>query len=194
MQILGSRVGENRLLTRILADAMAGSRPGYVIIPPLENASPGDLHRESRTKRGLERDPPIDLSGPREFIPSDAPAALDWHPLEHDPDHGPFRWSGPNPNPLWFLNARSPGPLTFVVTVLRFAKPGHAKKLRIEANDENASMETACDGDLFRFTGRTPDGPVTHGLKLRFHTPESVMLADGRRVGFQLHKIELSPY
>ena len=192
MQMLGSRISENRLLTNILIDSMAGFVPGYVLIPPLENFSPGDLHRESRAKRGLDGDSPIDLSGPREFISDDAPGALDWHPREDDPDHGPFRWSGPNPNPLWFINARCSGPLTFVVTVLGFAEPEHAKRLRIEANDVDVPLKIFCEGGLIRFAGQTPEGPVTDGLKLRFRTSASVV-RDGRKVGFRLHKIELLP-
>ena len=193
MKELGKRTGGNRILARILADAMAGSGPGYVLMPPMQDLPPGALYRESRARRGLELGPPADLKDPQQFIPDDGPGALDWHPLEQDPVHGPFRWSGPNPNPLWFVNVRCPRPVRFVVHILGFADPSHAEKLRIEVNDVKVALERAQDGDHFRFMGTSPDGPIANGLKLRFRTPGNRVLTDGRRVGFRLHRIDVMP-
>lgn len=193
MKAVGKRAGENRILTRLIADVMTGLIPTLSLMPAMENLPPGDLHRLSRERRGLELGPPTDLKALEKFIPDDGNGALDWYPLERDPIHGPFRWSGPNPNPLWFLNIRCPGPVSFVVHILGFAIPSHVERLRIEANDAMVTLDVEHDGDHFRFIGTSPDGPIANGLKLRFHLPSSVKLADGRRVGFRLHCIDLAP-
>ena len=193
MKALGKRAGENRILTRLIADAMTGLTPTFSLMSPMENSPPGDLHRLGRERRGLEIGRPTDLKMLQEFVPDDGNGALDWHSLEHDPARGPFRWSGPNPNPIWFLNIRCPGSVSFVVHILDFANPSHAEKLRIEANDETVALDMEQGRDHFRFTGNSPDGPIADGLKLRFRLPSSVRLADGRRVGFRLHRIDVAP-
>ena len=59
--------------------------------PTLPAAVPTDL-----ATKGLRASVPALVHAPCRFAVDDAPAGLDWYPLERDPRLGPFRWSGPN--------------------------------------------------------------------------------------------------
>ena len=194
LRLLTEPAAENRLLSRIIAESMSGLPPVRVFIPPEREV--GAWYRRSRAARGLDAIPAINLDAPRQFTPEDGPAALDWHPLEMDSLGRPFRWSGPNPNPLWFVNVRCPGRVAFSIHILGFAEPSFdVQSLGIEINDRPVKVDIKQHEDYFTFNGVSPPGPITHGLKFLFHVPQIAKLRDESRgyAGFQLHRIDLIP-
>ncbi|MEY2530628.1 MAG: hypothetical protein QOI96_713, partial [Verrucomicrobiota bacterium] len=106
---LGEPAGDARVLSEIVADINNGATVSGVWYPDFECFAPGELYRRNRHNKGLERTPPRLLEKRELFTIDGSPAALDWHPLAQHPIHGPFRWSGPNPNPAHLLNVRAPG-------------------------------------------------------------------------------------
>ena len=74
------------------------------------------------------------------IVPNASGGALDWYPPERHPVLGPFRWSGPNPNPIYFLPVQFDGAFHLRIHVIAFADAGLVETLRIEINDLPATV------------------------------------------------------
>jgi hypothetical protein len=97
---------ETRLITGILGRVAAGAtilRPAY---RHNTTAAPGEAYRAARSAKGLALTATLPVEQSTRLPLESGPAALDWRPLVNHPEFGPIRWSGPNPNPNYLLNAR----------------------------------------------------------------------------------------
>jgi hypothetical protein len=157
---------------------------------------PGDLFQRGLCAKGLHKFPIEELQGRRAFTMDNSPAGLDWFPLEANPGQGRFRWSGPNPNPRYFLPIACANSLQVQLRILDFAEASLASALALELNDRPVTMEMTSDSDdAFQFRAVLP-GPVRDGLKLQFHLPRNAWRGDhspARFAGFALSRIEVEP-
>ena len=189
--------GEAQVLSEIANELAHGADHPPVLHYDLENYGAGDLFRSNRRNKGLEVTAPVELDGPCRFPVDAHSAGLDWHPLEVVPRVGPYRWSGPNPNPLHLVNVRSKGAVRLRVHVLAFARDELAQALAIDVDGREAAFarERKPDGThVFTIDGVA--GPVTEGIVLRFRLPCCRRLRGDparRRAGLALAGVEVVP-
>ena len=179
--------GEAEVLRSIKADFADGAK--VVSMPYIDYSkfAPGKLYRWARKLKGLDRPALLDVETALEIAPNSSGGALDWYPLERHPVHGPYRWSGPNPNPIRFLPVRINGAFHLRMHVIAFADAGLIGTLRVEINDLPAALtaEAANDGTCTLTARPGFSGPVTDGLKVCFRMPYSKVLPGDRlRRGF----------
>jgi hypothetical protein len=67
--------------------------------PDFAALQPGELYRQNRSNKGIDRPVTIPLTEEVYVPQSMEPRALDWYPPEHSPGAAPFRWSGPSLHP-----------------------------------------------------------------------------------------------
>ena len=196
LEALRSPTGESRVLTRIMRDILDGAAVAKIPHIDFDLFSPGDLFQRNLCAKGLRKLAIEELQGRRAFAMDDSPAGLDRFPLEANPRHGRFRWSGPNPNPRYFLPIACANPLRVQLRILDFAEESLAGALTLELNDRPVTMETKSDRDSsFKFKALVP-GPIRNGLKLQFHLPRNAWRRDyspARFAGFALSQIEVEP-
>jgi len=197
LERLRSEGGEAELLREIEADIADGADHPEVRYIDFRTFGQGELYRRNRKTKGLEATLPVPVTTPTRFPVQDFPAALDWHELEVHPRHGPFRWSGPNPNPRYLLNVRVAGACLLRIHLLGFAERGLAKSLRLEIDDREVPFARSRDASgLPVLTSAPIPGPVDHGIVLRFCLPRCVRLPNepqGRRAGLALSGVEVVP-
>ena len=196
LEALRSPTGESRVLTGVMRDVLDGAAVAKVPHIDFDLFSLGDLFQRNLCAKGLRKLAIEELQGRRAFAMDDSPAGLDWFPLEANPRHGQFRWSGPNPNPRYFLPISCANPLRVQLRILEFAEESLAGALTLELNDRPVTMEMKSDLDnSFEFTALVP-GPIRNGLKLQFHLPRNAWRRDyspARFAGFALSQIEVEP-
>ena len=190
--------GEAEVLREIDADLAAGAVAPRIQYFDFSKLAPGQLYREARQSKGLDRPPLVAVDGVVTIAPPTTSAALDWHPVEPHPVHGPCRWSGPNPNPLYLLPVRIERAFHLRIRVLAFADAGVFDGLRIDINDDPAALtKEAIGGGAYDVIARPGSGaPVTDGLKLCFRMPYSVPAPGDplrRRIGIALGEIRVVP-
>jgi glycosyltransferase involved in cell wall biosynthesis len=197
LERLSAPGGEARVLQEIHDDIAAGADN-----PPMRHANfdrfgAGVVYRRNRRAKGLERVSLTKVDKPLRLAVERFPAALDWYELEEDPRHGPFRWSGPNPNPRYLLNVRSTGTFALRIRILAFAADDLVEPLKLEVNEREVPLARECDG---AGTYLLTSGPLTDtaedGLVLRFRLPRCARLRDDprqRRAGLALSSIEILP-
>jgi hypothetical protein len=130
------------------------------------------------------------------FIIDDSPAALDWHPIAQHPIHGPFRWSGPNPNPAHLLNVRAPGGVQVRIHIVDFANENLAGSLKIDINERETNFLCEKNADGSYVVSATFSEAVNDGLLLRFRMPASVPISTEFgtcRAGLALSRVEIAP-
>jgi hypothetical protein len=189
--------GDAEVLSEILQDIANGTKAPPICYFDFDSLALGEMYRASRQVKGLAKTPPALIETAHVIGVNSSPAALDWHGLEKHPAHGNFRWSGPNPNPVFFLNVRTRGGFALRIRVLAFADETLADALRLEINDQPTDLvlEKKPDGTLLlaaKSLAPAGDG----GVMLRFRMPRSVPYpgcAAGMRVGFALSQIEIVP-
>jgi Glycosyl transferase family 2 len=195
LEALRSPAGESGVLTRVMRDILAGATTTPVRHFDFDPFPPGELFRRNLCAKGLRQFPIERLEGQRTFVLDDSPAGLDWFPLEAN-SHDPFRWSGPNPNPRYFLPITCATAVRTRLRIPGFADDSLANVLTIELNDVFTPMEIKRESDgTFQFSATFP-GPVTNGLKLQFHLPHNFWQRDyspPRFAGFALSQIEVEP-
>jgi hypothetical protein len=188
--------GETDVLREIQAELSDGAEAPPVRYFDFSGLAPGQLYREARQAKGLDGPPLLDVEEAVKIAPPSSPAALDWYPPEEHPVYGRFRWSGPNPNPLYLLPVRVNGAFYLRIHVIAFADAGLVGALRIEINDVPAALTVGpVDDGTYVLTAR-PDfaGPVTDGLKLCFRMPYSIRPPQDpsrRRIGIALGNIRV---
>jgi len=197
LERLGMPGEEARLLDEIETDIANGAD-----CPPLgyldfETYAPGELYRRNLATKGLRAPAPVLVDAPRRFGVDDAPAGLDWHPIERDPRLGPFRWSGPNPNPRYLVPARVAGPFALRIRLLAFAEPHLKSSLTLDVDGRVTpfAFETAADGTTVLAVAPL-EGPAGDGIVVGFHLPRCGRLwSDPRhkRAGLALADIEVVP-
>ena len=189
--------GEARLLEEIQKDIADGADNPPIRYPNFDRFPAGDLYRRNRGTKGLEKTPLIHVDEPRRLTVERFPAGLDWYQLEEHPRGGPFRWSGPNPNPRYLLNVRLMSRFLLRIHLLAFADEDLAELLKLDVNDGEVAFvrERKRDG-TYILTVAPMGGPVDDGLVLRFRLPHCVRLRDDpqrRRAGLALSGIEVVP-
>lgn len=188
--------GEAEVLREIDADLADGGQGPPIRYLDFSKFARGQLYREARQFKGLDTPQLHDVEKDMTIAPSTAAAALDWYPPQQHPVHGRLRWSGPNPNPLYFLPVRINGAFYVRIHVIAFADAGLVGDLRIEMNDAPAALTLqAAAGASYLLTARSVfSGPVTDGLKLCFRMPYSVRSANDpsrRRIGIAVGNMQV---
>jgi hypothetical protein len=188
--------GETEVLREIEDDLAAGAEAPPIRYMDFGRYAPGQLYREARQSKGLDRPPLVDVEQTLKIAQTSSPAALDWYPRENHPVYGAFRWSGPNPNPICVLPVRIEGPFHLRIHVIAFADAGLIRTLRVEMNDEPAALtvEPVDDGTFVLTAWPGFTGPVTDGLKLCFRMPYSTRPREDpfrRRIGMALGTIRI---
>ena len=188
--------GETDVLREIEDDLADGAEAPPVHYFDFSRFAPGQLYREARQYKGLDRPPLLDVEKALAIKPGTSPAALDWYAPEEHPVYGRFRWSGPNPNPLYLLPARIMGAFYLRIHVIAFADPGLVGTLKIELNDVPAALivEPVDDGTYVLTARPGFVDPVTDGLKVCFRMPYSTRApADPfrRRIGIAVGVIRI---
>jgi len=188
--------GEAEVLQEIEADLAAGAEVPPIRYPDFSRYASGQLYREARLTKGLDQPPLIDVEQTLRIAPISSPAALDWYPPEVHPVYGRFRWSGPNPNPIYWLPVRIDGAFYLRIHVIAFADAGLIRTLSVDLDDEPAALtvEPVDDGTYVLTVRPHPRGPVTDGLKLNFRMPYSARPRDDpfqRRIGIALGTIRI---
>jgi hypothetical protein len=89
-----------------LMQAWREYRLGTVSLPAVWPGVPGERHRANLIARGVEAPESEDLSSLRRFALDDQLSTMDWHAVEHRPEWGTFRWSGPSPAAMLLLPVR----------------------------------------------------------------------------------------
>ena len=196
LEALQSPAGESRVLTQVMRDIVGGATTTEIRHFDFNPFPPGELFRRNLWAKGLRQHPIEKLEGRRIFAVDDSPAGLDWFPLEVNSSQGPLRWSGPNPNPRYFLPVACPNAARVELQILGFANDTLAEALTLELNDSLSTMAVKRETDgTFRFSTTFP-GPITRGLKLQFHLPHNAWRREyspARYAGFALSRIEIEP-
>ena len=196
LETLQSPTGESRILSQVMRDILGGATASTIPHIDFDLFPPGDLFQRNLAAKGLRKLAIEELQSRRAFPMDDSPAGLDWFPLETNPRLGRFRWSGPNPNPRYFLPIACTSPLLVQLRILDFAEDSLAGALTLELNDLPVKMEKNSYRDnQFEFKAVVP-GPTRNGLKLQFHLPQNVWRSDhtpARFAGFALGEIEVEP-
>ena len=197
LERLSARGGEARVLQEIQDDIAAGAD-----CPPIRHANfdrfgAGVVYHRNRRVKGLERPNLLDVDKPLRLAVERFPAALDWYELEEDPAHGPFRWSGPNPNPRYLLNVRLASAFSLRIRILAFADDDLVETMRLDVDEREVPFARARDDAGMYVLNIGPlSGPVENGLVLRFRLPRCARLRDDprrRRAGLALSSIEVLP-
>ena len=197
LERLSAPGGEARVLQEIQGDIAAGAD-----CPPIHHANfdrfgAGVVYHRNRRVKGLERPNLLDVDKPLQLAAERFPAALDWYELEEDPAHGPFRWSGPNPNPRYLLNVRLASAFALRIRILAFADDDLVETMKLDVDEREVPFARARDDTGMYVLNIGPlSGPVENGLVLRFRLPRCARLRDDprrRRAGLALSSIEVLP-
>ena len=197
LERLSAPGGEARVLQEIQDDIAAGAD-----CPPIRHANfdrfgAGVVYHRNRRVKGLERPNLLDVDKPLQLAAERFPAALDWYELEEDPAHGPFRWSGPNPNPRYLLNVRLASAFALRIRILAFADDDLVETMKLDVDEREVPFARARDDTGMYVLNIGPlSGPVENGLVLRFRLPRCARLRDDprrRRAGLALSSIEVLP-
>jgi len=196
LEALQSPTGESHVLSGVMHDILSGATVTKIPHIKFDLFPPGDLFQRNLCAKGLRKFPIEKLQRRRAFTMDNSPAGLDWFPLEANPGQSQFRWSGPNPNPRYFLPIACANSLRVQLRILGFAEASLARALTLELNDRPVTMEMKSDPDgAYQFKAILP-GPIRNGLKLQFHLPRNVWRGDhspARFAGFALSRIEVEP-
>ena len=189
--------GEARVLEEIQKDIADGADNPPIGYARFDDFAAGDLYRRNRRAKGLEKTPPILVDKPQRLTVERFAAGLDWYAPEEHPLHGLFRWSGPNPNPLYLLNVRLTGGFELRIHVIAFADDALAEMLKVDVNDRDvAFVRERNAAGTYMLTVGPVSGPVDDGLVLRFRLPHCVRLPNDphrRQAGLALSGIEVVP-
>lgn len=197
LERLSAPGGEARVLQEIQDDIAAGAD-----CPPIHHANfdrfgAGVVYHRNRRVKGLERPNLLDVDKPLQLAAERFPAALDWYELEEDPAHGPFRWSGPNPNPRYLLNVRLASAFSLRIRILAFADDDLVETMKLDVDEREVPFARARDDTGMYVLNIGPlSGPVENGLVLRFRLPRCARLREDprrRRAGLALSSIEVLP-
>jgi glycosyltransferase involved in cell wall biosynthesis len=197
LERLSAPGGEARVLEEIRKDIADGADNPPIRYVSFDDFAAGDLYRSNRRAKGLEKTPPIPVDKPRRLAVERFAAGLDWYEPEEHPLHGSFRWSGPNPNPLYLLNVRLTGGFLLRIHVLAFADNDVAPLLKLDVNDREMPFVRERDrAGTYVLTVARVAGPVDDGVILRFRLPYCVRLPNDpnhRRAGLALAGIDVVP-
>jgi hypothetical protein len=196
LQRLQASDGDATVLTEIIANLVNGASASHVGQTDYDQFHPGDLYERNRHNKGLDHSASLAIEKREVLTIESLPTALDWHELAQHPVHGPFRWSGPNPNPRHFLSIRTTGPVQLRIHVIAFAAEDLAHSLRIDIDDREAEFVCERSGDgIYIFSGDISKA-MDDGLALRFRMPRSVPIETEfgtRRAGLALNRVEITP-
>jgi hypothetical protein len=126
-------------------------------------------------------------------------AGTNWHPPEHNPLHGPFRWSGPEPISQLAFPLKAGRDLDIQFNVIRAALPDILHSLTLYANNQPVPLHsrtlstgtTLFYGTILReFLSQPPD--LTH-LEFRLNRTFSPDL-DERLLGIAVSWLRIMPH
>ena len=190
--------GEQAVLSEVRADIKAGADKERIRYVDFSNRAPGEIYREARRAKGLERERLQALNAPFLVCQPGGRAALDWYAPAKHPVHGIYRWSGPNPNPRLFIPVSASGPFHLRLSLIAFASEDIAAGFGVDINDVPArvTFEPAGDGARVARVYPSADCTATEGLKLCLRMPGSVQAPGDplhRRVGLALGEVWVVP-
>jgi glycosyltransferase involved in cell wall biosynthesis len=187
--------GNENVLKEIEADVARGATTSVVTLADFERFAPGQLYRWNRQNKGLDLPAPRLIQKAEVFWVDASSAALDWNAILQHPVHGAFRWSGPNPNPLFFLNVRTSGAVAIRIHVLGFGSADIASELKIDINETEVDFERKKNNDGSEVFS-TKFTATRDGLLFRYRMPCSVSISTELgplRAGLALSRIEIAP-
>jgi hypothetical protein len=179
---------------KVFADYIARAKAAgtFMIAGYLDFASlqPGDLYRQNRSNKGIDRAVPVPLTG-ETFVPqSTEPRALDWYAAETSDDGaGVFRWSGPSLQPKLLIPFTGDMRARISLHLSDFDPVGVIDSIRLEFNgaaiehrtrrDHRARVDLELTGQLL------PAKPsvLTLILARAFCPAESTDSSDRRQLG-----------
>jgi hypothetical protein len=201
LERLSTPEGEATVLREVENDIAAGAdHPPirYAGFDAFSGFAAGELYRRNRKAKGLESAPPMVVNGPCCLMPERGTLVLDWYDVEAHPLQGPFRWSGPNPNPRYLINVKMAGDFALRIHALAFADGTLVRALRLDIDDREMPIASVRDARTGAYAVTTAPiaGPVDNGVVLRFRMPYCARPPQepkGRRVGLALGAIEVLP-
>lgn len=196
LERLGEEDGEARILDEIRRAIANGAEHSSVRYLDFARFRAGELFRRNRGNKGLETPPPVSIDRQRWLPVESSAAGLDWYELEERPLIGPFRWSGPNPNPRYLINVRLRGKARLRVHIVAFAADDLATSLKLDIDERDAPFGITRNPTGGYVLSLEPVvGPVDGGVVLRFRLPRGIRLlnAPHRRAGLALRGIEVLP-
>lgn len=198
LERLSTPEGEAAVLREVENDIAAGADHPPIRYTGFESFGAGELYRRNRRTKGLESLPVLVVDGPCSLMPEREPIGLDWYALETHPRQGPFRWSGPNPNPCYLINVKMACDFALRIHALAFADGMLAQALKLDIDYREVPITGVRDARTGAYAVTTAPiaGPVDSGVVLGFHMPyctNSLQEPGGRRVGLALGAIEVLP-
>jgi len=156
-------------------------------------AMPTPGPRNFQPFRGLAQPSPEPLSDPRRFLPQDDFAGLEWHALEHHPELGLLRWSGPSPTASLVLPVSAAGPYVLRLQLLNVFAADLAAALTLRLNGVPTPFTISSSALL------TAHGPAASPVQIELHCARlfnPFLASDGqnpdqRWLGVCLQSVEL---
>lgn len=168
--------------------------------PNVADLQPGELYRQNRSNKGIDRAAPIPLTGEVHVAQSLEPRALDWYPPEQAADgSAPFRWSGPSLRPKLLIPFTGDVTARITLHLSSFDPAGVIDGIRLTFNNDEVEHRTQreCPERInIELTGRLrPERPSVLELILpRAFCPAEVHGgSDWRRLGVVLSGFTIAP-
>lgn len=160
---------------------------------------PGGRYRANLTNRGLADIPATPLIQVQRYSLDEHSSALDWHLVEHHPDWGTFRWSGPSPVTTIVLPVNTTSSFRICIQMLNWLQVDVASEVTISVGGRPLDTTCQTDGIAMRFEADAPpqDGPLRIQLRVSqmrcpyFLTNRSS--PDHRWIGVCVNWVELRP-
>ena len=116
----------------------------------------------TRAAKGLDIGEPVLITELTTIPVVDGPGSHDWRAPEDHPRFGTIRWSGRNPNPLYFLNVRVLEAFTLRIHIAAFADTTVSSALKIRINDVYVDFTIEAD-DAKLWDQHPPGGSAAAG-------------------------------
>lgn len=161
---------------------------------------PGQLYRENRANKGIDRAAPRPLTGAVEMPVTAEPRALDWYGLERDAATGAsWRWSGPSLRPRLLVPFTRDGAARIAILVMDHDPMGLLRAVAITCNgravrhvlrrDAAGRLALAFQAPLLV----TESSVVQLALPRSYCPADEGQGADARRLGIALMGLSVAP-
>jgi hypothetical protein len=101
----------------------------------------GHYFRINNRIRGLASPDLATFDQAMRVLPDDQPQGLEWHALEHCPEHGAFRWSGPSPDSWMVLPFATPANFFLRIQLLNWLHVPIEQEVKVYVNDQLINVQ-----------------------------------------------------
>ena len=138
------------------------------------------------------------------ILPDDQPQGLEWHALEHSPEHGAIRWSGPSPESWMVLPFATPSSFLLRIRLLNWLNVPVEHEVKVYVNDQLINME--CEPSVSPAVTLRSINPISDhsgkALRIRLEVAKLRSLyfdtdgqsSDRRWLGVCLNWVEIVPH